>query len=183
MFLFSLIISTHLAVALSRPQESVAAAGQSGSTPIAIISQNEEINPDGSFKFSYETANGIKVDETGYLRDDPSSTDKIQVIEGSVSYTDNDGKVISLRYVADENGFQPEGDHLPTPPSLPSGEAQAKTLSQQPSASVPVQKAAAAPVPKIAVAPIAAIASEQPAVVTSPAIVPTSESETQTTAL
>lgn len=51
---------------LSRPQEPVAGTDGSlarapapspvvgsGSTPIPIISQTEEINPDGSFKFRY----------------------------------------------------------------------------------------------------------------------------------
>lgn len=50
-FLLQVIVSSVLALALSRPQEPVAAVGQSGSTPIAIVNQDEEINPDGSFKF------------------------------------------------------------------------------------------------------------------------------------
>merc|ERR1711911_429532 len=37
------------------------------------------------------------------------------VSSGSYSYTDPDGNVVSLSFVADENGFQPTGDHLPKP--------------------------------------------------------------------
>ncbi|KAJ8937326.1 hypothetical protein NQ318_008288 [Aromia moschata] len=140
----NITIVAFLVPALARPQESQGPGAQSGSTPIPIISQTDEINPDGSFKFSYETGNGIKVEESGYIKDgNESSTDKIQVIQGSVSYTNADGKVISLKYIADENGFQPEGDHLPTPPSLPG--AAASSLK-----ALPDQKAAqSAPQPAV----------------------------------
>ncbi|CAH1983138.1 unnamed protein product [Acanthoscelides obtectus] len=125
---------------LSRPQaqQNQLASANAGSTPVPIISQTEEINPDGSFKFSFETANGIKVDESGYLKDNPeSSTDRIQVIEGSISYTDEGGHMINLRYVADENGYQPQGDHLPTAPPVPEDIARSlQGQSQQPNNAV-----------------------------------------------
>ena len=38
---------------------------------------------------------------------------------GSYSYTSPEGIVITVNWVADENGFQPTGDHLPTPPPVP----------------------------------------------------------------
>lgn len=58
------------------------------------------------------------------LRSDGTDTGEqheadILVHTGSYSYTDPDGNVITLNYVADENGFQPVGDHLPTPPPIP----------------------------------------------------------------
>lgn len=58
---------------------------------------------------SYETANGIKGEETGTLKktSDPKGTDVI-VAQGSYSYTAPDGTVISLTYAADdEKGFAP----------------------------------------------------------------------------
>jgi Insect cuticle protein len=71
---------------------------------------------------SYETANGISADESGYSKpiqsEDPENT-QAQVAEGRFSYTGDDGQVYTITYVADENGFQPRGDHLPTPPPVP----------------------------------------------------------------
>lgn len=97
-------------MAAPRPQE-----------PIAIISQESNLEPDGSYQYSYETANGIKGQETGTLKKatNPDSSDVI-IADGSVSYTDPDGNLISLTYTADdERGFVPQGDHLPTPPPIP----------------------------------------------------------------
>ncbi|CAG2054769.1 unnamed protein product, partial [Timema podura] len=93
--------------------------------PIAIIAQSDILNSDGSFNFSYETANGIKVQESGYVKEGSGASarqadaegntedNSILVAVGSYSYTAPDGSVISLSYTADENGFQPVGDHLP----------------------------------------------------------------------
>ena len=67
---------------------------------------------------SYETGNGIKAEEQGTLKRaaGPDAQDVI-VARGSYSYTSPEGELISVQYVADdEGGFQPVGDHLPTPP-------------------------------------------------------------------
>jgi Insect cuticle protein len=74
-----------------------------------------------NFTCSYETANGIKAQETGTLKKatGPDTSDVI-IADGSYSYTAPDGTLISLTYKADdEGGFQPVGDHLPTPPPIP----------------------------------------------------------------
>lgn len=49
----------------------------------------------------------------------PGGEEGIQSASGSFSYTAPDGTNIKLEYTADENGFQPVGDHLPTPPPIP----------------------------------------------------------------
>jgi len=40
-------------------------------------------------------------------------------VSGSFSYTGSDGAQYSISYTADENGFHPQGAHLPTPPPIP----------------------------------------------------------------
>lgn len=68
---------------------------------------------DSLFVFrSYETGNGINVQETGTLKR-ATSADKEDVIvsQGSFSYTSPEGQLISVTYVADdEGGFQPQGN-------------------------------------------------------------------------
>ena len=73
------------------------------------------------FYYSYETGNGIKAEETGTLKKATSAdTSDVIIAKGSFSYTSPEGNLITLNYAADdEGGFQPQGDHLPTPPPIP----------------------------------------------------------------
>lgn len=68
---------------------------------------------------SFEADNGISAQEQGR----PGSGKEAAVeAQGAFQYTAPDGSPISLTYVADENGFQPQGAHLPvgpTPPPIP----------------------------------------------------------------
>ncbi|KAF4520088.1 hypothetical protein B566_EDAN014193 [Ephemera danica] len=102
-----------------------------GSTarPVAILEQSREFQGDGVYRFSYSADNGIKVQEEssllslptvrGSFRDDALQPSAVVVSRGSFSYTAPDGTPINLSYVADHNGFQPSGAHLPTPPPIP----------------------------------------------------------------
>ncbi|KAK9731383.1 Insect cuticle protein [Popillia japonica] len=82
-----------------------------------IIRQTSQSNPDESYEYSYEAANGIQVEERGLrsnLQDSPI------ISSGTFKYTAPDNSLVAVKYVANENGFQPEGPHLPTPPPIPS---------------------------------------------------------------
>lgn len=81
---------------------------------------------------SFEAANGIRQQKSGYyktvivprLLEDGTNTGEqeqrnVLVQTGSWSYTAPDGTVLSLSYIADENGFQPVAEHLPTSPPIP----------------------------------------------------------------
>ncbi|XP_017770861.1 PREDICTED: pupal cuticle protein 20-like [Nicrophorus vespilloides] len=96
---------------------------QSAEAGASILRFNNENQGDGSYGFEFETENKISQQETGELKQDGS-----QSVHGSYSYQGDDGKTYTVTYVADENGFRPTGDHLPTPPPIP--EAILKSLAQ-----------------------------------------------------
>ncbi|KAK9729318.1 Insect cuticle protein [Popillia japonica] len=83
---------------------------------IAILRQSSELNPDGSYQWSYETENGIAAQEQGRLGGGPEPGTDAQ---GSFQYTAPDGTPISVQYTANEGGFQPQGAHLPVAPPIP----------------------------------------------------------------
>ena len=70
-----------------------------------IVNFDSVIEGDGNYAWSYETSNGIKAAEKGVGG---------QEAQGGYSYTGPDGVLYSVQYVADANGFQPQGEHLPT---------------------------------------------------------------------
>ncbi|XP_037088878.1 endocuticle structural glycoprotein SgAbd-2-like [Pollicipes pollicipes] len=80
-------------------------AAQGRDAQARTLSEENINNGDGTYQFSFQTDNGISRDEQG---------DANQVT-GSYSYTGDDGVPVSISFVADVNGFQPQGDVLPTP--------------------------------------------------------------------
>ncbi|XP_055846603.1 endocuticle structural protein SgAbd-6-like [Episyrphus balteatus] len=79
----------------------------------AVINEydNDNIGVDG-YKFSFLTSDGTSRKETAILKNIGTDEESISV-EGSVSWVAANGQVYKLTYKADENGYQPEGDHLP----------------------------------------------------------------------
>lgn len=83
---------------------------QSQTTPISILTQNEENNADGSFNYEFETSNGIKQQASGFLKkvivarfdgdgksaNEGPGEEEVIVQTGSYSYTDPEGKIITL---------------------------------------------------------------------------------------
>ncbi|XP_055595039.1 cuticle protein CP14.6-like [Uranotaenia lowii] len=80
-----------------------------------ILNQVYEPNPDGSYIYSYETSNGIRAEQRGFLKN-PGTPGEAQVMQGSYSYTGPDGVVYTINYIADENGYRAEGAHIPSAP-------------------------------------------------------------------
>lgn len=65
--------------------------------------------------YRVETSNGITQQEQGQLNNAGTENEAISV-RGSFSYVGPDGQQYTVTYIADENGFQPQGAHLPVPP-------------------------------------------------------------------
>lgn len=54
----------------------------------------------------------MKKEETAEIVNEGTDDESIAV-KGSYSYVGDDGKTYEVKYTADENGYQPEGEHLP----------------------------------------------------------------------
>merc|ERR1712071_644375 len=106
-----ILIAVFLAVAAAAPQDS---------RPIAIAkrSQNHDTEKQ-EYSFSFEAENGISVSESGgqkQIGEKPEESGTVS--QGTYSYPE-DSVAYTITWVADENGFQATGDHLPTPPPMP----------------------------------------------------------------
>lgn len=60
----------------------------------------------------YETSDGVSRSEQAELKQIDAETKALSV-RGTITWTAADGQQYTLNYLADENGFQPQGDHLP----------------------------------------------------------------------
>lgn len=110
----SIVLLCLVAAALARPAEE----------PVPIVAQEMSVDPDGKFHWSYESADGTKQVQNGELRVlDKDVTAEIH--QGSFEYKGDDGQVYSITYTADENGYHPEGQHLPVAPPVPEAIARA----------------------------------------------------------
>jgi len=96
--------------------------------PVPIVSQSQTIDGTGAFAYKYESGDGTKEEATGTLKDIqvPKVDENGQKIgeepgkgisiTGSYSFVGDDGQTYEVKYIADENGFQPQGAHLPQAP-------------------------------------------------------------------
>ncbi|XP_058801222.1 endocuticle structural glycoprotein SgAbd-1-like [Phymastichus coffea] len=95
-----------------------AVASATEQAPIAIVRQSTDVQADGHYQWTFETENGISASEQGEPRIQGEESPAVAA-QGQFAYTAPDGTPIQLTYVADENGFQPQGAHLPVAPPVP----------------------------------------------------------------
>ncbi|XP_073840373.1 larval cuticle protein 65Ag1-like [Musca autumnalis] len=100
---FIIVFVALFAVALAAPR------------PEAEILRNDaDVGPEG-YSYSYATSDGNQGEEQGQLKNIGTEEEAISV-KGSYSFVADDGVTYTVTYVADENGFQPQGAHLPVAP-------------------------------------------------------------------
>ncbi|KAK7081128.1 hypothetical protein SK128_027954 [Halocaridina rubra] len=105
------------ASAAPRPQEDT----------VAIIVDERVDQGDGNFNYNIEADNGIMMQVSGTPGAEGQSN-----MEGVYLLPLADGGFAEIRFVANENGFQPQGDILPTPHPLPAhAQEQIKIAEQQ----------------------------------------------------
>ncbi|XP_034106711.1 larval cuticle protein 2-like isoform X1 [Drosophila albomicans] len=73
------------------------------------VNRADDVRADG-FSAVLETSNHISESRNGDVHGN---------IHGDYGWISPEGEHIQLTYVADENGYQPSGAHLPTPPPIP----------------------------------------------------------------
>lgn len=65
-----------------------------------------------SFHYVSETSDGSSQQASGQLKQ-LGPDDFAIVQQGQFSYVGDDGQTYTIKWIADENGFQPQGAHLP----------------------------------------------------------------------
>lgn len=74
-----------------------------------VKSLHSDVKPDG-FDYGFDTTNGIRAVAHG---------DEHNNVHGEFEWVDPAGKHVVVKYVADENGYHPSSEWLPTPPPVP----------------------------------------------------------------
>ncbi|XP_042222780.1 cuticle protein AM1159-like isoform X2 [Homarus americanus] len=92
----------------------VAAPQFENAIPVLILRDDRVDNGDGNFNYAFESDDGIAIEASGSSGSVGQSN-----IQGTIRFILPDGTPADLTYVADENGYQPQGALLPTPHPLP----------------------------------------------------------------
>ncbi|EAT45456.1 AAEL003221-PA [Aedes aegypti] len=90
---------------------------------IPIVSHENVLEVDGKFRYSYEGGDGTRAVQDGqqiFVNNQAGTAS-----QGQYTYQGDDGKTYSVSYTADENGYRPSAEHLPTPPPVPAPIARA----------------------------------------------------------
>ncbi|XP_031843398.1 cuticular protein 12 [Nomia melanderi] len=67
----------------------------------------------GGYNYGYELSNGQAHQETAEVIN-PGTENEALAVRGSFSWVDPQTNIrYNVNYVADENGFHPQGDHIP----------------------------------------------------------------------
>ncbi|XP_017070674.1 larval cuticle protein 65Ag1-like [Drosophila eugracilis] len=100
---FLIVFVALFALALAAPADEV-----------KILKSVSDVGPE-HFSYESETSDGSKAQAVGDLENRGTDNEAL-VIKGFYSFVADDGQTYTVNYIADENGFQPQGAHLPVAP-------------------------------------------------------------------
>ncbi|XP_061710639.1 cuticle protein CP14.6-like [Cydia pomonella] len=103
-----LVFALCAAVALAAPQRQ-AYSGDEKQAETLRYDNNVDVY---AYNVNVETSNGIKEAESGILNNQGKDNEAF-VRSGQYAYTAPDGVTYSVTWTADENGYHPQGAHLP----------------------------------------------------------------------
>ncbi|XP_055846601.1 larval cuticle protein 65Ag1-like [Episyrphus balteatus] len=92
------------------------AAPPSASGEASIVRSDSEVGPQ-SYNYAVETSDGKSASEEGHI-ENLGAEDEAIAVKGQFSYIGDDGVTYQVSYIADKNGFQPSGAHLPVAPEV-----------------------------------------------------------------
>ncbi|XP_045593231.1 cuticle protein AMP1A-like [Procambarus clarkii] len=114
-----IVLAVLATVAAAAPQYAAPQAptryGDDSDEVVPILKDDRVQEEDGRYSLGVETGNGIVLSQVG----SPSGPDGSVVKSGQYSYTAPDGTPVVVKFVADENGYQPQSDLLPVAPEFP----------------------------------------------------------------
>ncbi|XP_037720631.1 larval cuticle protein 65Ab1-like [Drosophila subpulchrella] len=100
---FLIVFVALFALAVARPND------------VQTLKQDSDVQPD-KWSSVLETSDGTSIDQQGVIKD-VGTEHEAAVVHGSFSWVDEKtGEKFTITYVADENGYQPQGAHLPVAP-------------------------------------------------------------------
>ncbi|KAK7078329.1 hypothetical protein SK128_001384 [Halocaridina rubra] len=108
------ILAALAAVALATPVYD-APSPSASHEHIEVLRDDRHHDENGHYNFEFESENGISWSEGG----SPDGDEGAIVAAGEYSYVAPDGTEVVVKYVANENGFQPQSDLLPVAPEFP----------------------------------------------------------------
>ncbi|XP_042218168.1 cuticle protein AMP1A-like isoform X1 [Homarus americanus] len=112
------ILAAVATVATALPQygtPSPSRYGDDSHEVVAILRDDRVREDDGRYNIEVQTGNGITLSQSGSPRGPTGAVVKA----GEYSYTAPDGTPVYVKFVADENGYQPQSDLLPVAPEFP----------------------------------------------------------------
>ncbi|KAK4326486.1 hypothetical protein Pmani_003012 [Petrolisthes manimaculis] len=110
-----IILAVVATVAVAAPQSYESRYDSSPRDVVPILRDLRQQDDDGAYNVDVETGNGIVLAQSG----SPQGPEGSVVKAGQYSYTAPDGTPVIVKFVADENGYQPQSDLLPVAPEFP----------------------------------------------------------------